>query len=358
MYCLCFFVCLASVSCGGLSLQAGENTSAGSRVLTEENTSDVPLVIKVEDFGIFLFESSEEIYRANVKDPAAWTALQEKAISDTEYDLHYSWLYDTYATWDERRRSQLRTIMTECGANYLSQSLIQEGKQEAGLNEIIKCIREKRPFRQQKELLADFYSWYGTNYAVPHYEKMKPLLQNKVDTTISMVGKDFDIISFIDKETGIHRKKKQQNIELQLNMRIIGMSVYSKKKDTITTIQWNKSPEKIWTAVFNEFSGAYFDTFTGGWTFRYTSRKLKKDESLADRYKEDIPYTWDGWIEKNLTEGFAKYLIFRKGINKDLREGTYVFDREYARALLDSFDPQKVSLKDYTINYLKKTYNI
>jgi len=324
----------------------------------KENVSATPLVIKVEDFSIFLFESSEEIYRANVKDQAMWAGLREKAIGDTEYAIHYNWLFDAYGGWDEQRRAQLKTIMTEYSPQYMAECLIQEGKQGAGLDEIIKFIRDERCFKNQKDVLLDFYSWYGANYALPHYEQIKPLLQRKVDKTTSMVEKSFDIVSFIEKETGIRQKKKPQVVELQLNMRIIGMSVYSRKKDTITTIQWNRTPEKIWTATFNEFSGPFFKTFTDSWSFKRLSRKLKKDEKLTARFKEDIPYTWEGWVEENLAEGFARYLNVRKGITRDLGEGVYVFDREYAQALANSFNPQKTSLKEFTLNYLKKTYNI
>jgi len=324
----------------------------------KENAPAKPLVIKVEDFSVFLFESSEEIYRANVKDQAMWAGLREKAIGDTEYAVHYNWLYDSYSGWDEHRRAQLKAILTEYDPQYMTECLIQNGKQGAGLDEIIKFIREERCFRNQRDLLLDFYSWYGANYALPHYEQVKPLLQRKVDKTMSLVEKDFDIVGFIEKETGIRRKKKPQTVELQLNMRIIGMSVYSRKKDIINTIQWNRTPEKIWAAVFNEFSGPFYQTFTDSWSFKYLARKLKKDEKLAARFKEDIPYTWEGWIEENLAEGFARYLNVRKGITRDLGEGSYVIDREYARALTNGFDLQKTSLKEFTVNFLKKTYDI
>ena len=51
-----------------------------------------PLTIKVEDFSVFLFESSEEIYRANVKSIAIWAGLQEPADRDPLYAVHYKWL--------------------------------------------------------------------------------------------------------------------------------------------------------------------------------------------------------------------------------------------------------------------------
>lgn len=343
----------------GLCIIIGIVVSNSSLLSASKDTSSSPLTIKAEDFSIFLFESAEEIYRANVKDRTMWAGLRENAISDMEYDQHYSWLYDTYAAWDEQRRAQLNAIMTGRDTHEMIEFLIQSEKQAAGLNEIIKFMREERYFRDQRELLIDFYSWYGANYAQPHYQQIKPILQRRADKINSMVETNFDIIAFMEKETGIRNKKKLQNLELQLNMRIIGMSVFSRKKDTITTVQWDKTPIKIWTAVFNEFSSPFFDTFINSWSFKNTLRKLKKDEALMQRYKEDIPYTWEGWIGENLTEGFAKYMIYRKGMAKDpVGEGTYVFDKEYAQVLASSFDPQKISLKDFTSDYLKKTYDI
>jgi len=322
------------------------------------NSSKRPLVIKVEDFCVFLFESSEEIYRANVKDQAMWAGLREKADRDVEYALHYNWLYDTYSRWDDRRRSQLKEIFSEYDLQSMTECLIQNGKQEAGLDEIVNFIREDRFFRNRRDTLIDFYSWYGANYALPHYEQVKPMLQRKVDAITSRVEKDFDITGFIEKETGIRLKKKPSTVELLPNMRVIGVSVFSRKKDTITTIQWNRTPERIWTAVFHEFSKPYFRTFTGSWSFKYMARKLKKDEKLTARFKEDIPYTWEGWVEENLVEGFARYLNVRKGITRDVGEGAFVFDRDYAQALVTGFDLQKASLKEFTVNFLKKTYNI
>jgi hypothetical protein len=70
-------------------------------------------VIKPEDFSIFLFESSEEIYRAIVKDPSMWAGLKEQADRDPDYALHYNWLYNAYKGMDERRRIQLKEIMAD-----------------------------------------------------------------------------------------------------------------------------------------------------------------------------------------------------------------------------------------------------
>ncbi|OPY57605.1 MAG: hypothetical protein A4E55_01532 [Pelotomaculum sp. PtaU1.Bin035] len=325
---------------------------------TDENASGRPLVIKAEDFSIFLFESSEEIYRANVKDQTVWAGLREKANRDAEYAAHYSWLYDTYGKWDDHRRAQLKEIFSEYYSQPMSERLVQNGKQEAGLDEIIKFIREDRFFKSHRDVLIDFYSWYGSNYAMPHYEQIKPLLQRKVEIAAAMVDKGFDIVSFLEKETGIHLKKKPDSLELLLNMRMIGFSGFTRKKDSLATIQWNRGAEKIWEASFHEFSKPFFRTFTGSWSFKYLAGKLKKDEKLMARFKEDVPYTWEGWVEENLVEGYAKYLNVRKGITRDVGEGIYVFDRDYAQALVSSFDPQKTTLEEFTVNYLKKTYNI
>jgi hypothetical protein len=230
--------------------------------------------------------------------------------------------------------------------------------QKKGLDATLKFMQDDRAFREQRSLLVDFYSWYGANYALPHYQQVKPLLQRKVDIAYAMVGEDFDIIAFMEKETGIRYKKRINKVELQLNMRIIGMSVYSKKSNVITTVQWNRSPDKIWVAVFNEFSGLYINSFAKNLSFRNISRKLKKDEALMARFKTEIPFTWDSWVEENLSEGFARYLTYRKGINKTFTENTYVFDREYAQALAISYNPEKNSLKAFTTEFLKKNYEL
>ncbi|MDD4169869.1 MAG: hypothetical protein PHD36_06405 [Desulfotomaculaceae bacterium] len=317
-----------------------------------------PLVIKVEDFSVFLFESSEEIYRANVKDQALWASLREIAGEDPEYAVHYKWLYETYGKWDERRRTQLKEIFTVYDTQHMSECLIQNGKQEAGLDEIIKFIREDKFFKDRRDVLINFYSWYGANYALDHYEKVKPLLQRKVEATVSKVEKGFDIISFMEKETGIHLKEEINTLELLQNMRVIGISSFSREKDSLVTIPWNRTPEKIWTASFHVLSEPYFRFFTENWSFKYIVRKLKKDENLMARYKEDIPYTWEGWIEENLVEGYARYLSVRKGITRDVGDGIYVFDQDYAQALVTSFDSQKTTLEKFTVNFLKKRYNI
>lgn len=316
------------------------------------------LVIKPEDFSIFLFESSEEIYRANVKDPGMWAGLKEQADRDPDYALHYNWLYSTYKAMDESRRAQLKEIMADYHPQPMSDRLIQKDKQTAGLAEILKFISEDRYFGNKRDTLVDFYTWYGTNYALPHYEQVKPLLQRKAQLTYSLAEKDFDVISFMEKETGIKLKKKPENIELLMSMRIYGGAGFYRDKDSLTTIQWNSPPEKTWLVPFHELSMPYFRTFTGDATFRYLNSKLKKDEKLMTKFKEDVPYTWDGWIEENLTEGFARYLSVRKGITRDVGEGIYIFDNDYAKALLAGFDPQKTSLEDFTVKFLKQRYQI
>jgi hypothetical protein len=39
-------------------------------------------------------------------------------------------------------------------------------------------------------------------------------------------------------------------------------------------------------------------------------------------------------------------------------EGIYIFDHEYAQALVEGFDVQKMSLEDFTVKFLKQKYNI
>lgn len=323
-----------------------------------KKTADRPLVIKAEDFSLFLFESSEEIYRANVKDPDMWATLRKQADQDPDYAVHYSWLYDSYAKWDENRRTQLKLIMADFLPQPMSDRLIQNGKQSAGLDEIISFMKEDSFFGKDRNTLVDFYAWYGQNYALPHYEQIKPLLQQKAEITAGKVDKDFDITGFIEKETGIKLKKKPDPIELLFNMRIIGASGYYRDKTSLTTIQWNSTPERIWAVPFQEDSQPYFRTFTGSWSFKYLASKLKKDEKLMTKFNEDVPYTWEGWIEANLTQGFARYLNVRKGIAKDVGQGVYIFDQEYAQALVEGFDPQKTSLKDFTVKFLKQKYGI
>lgn len=327
-------------------------------LISLKKPAEKPLVIKPEDFSVFLFESSEEIYRANVKSTAMWAGLREQADRDVDYAMHYKWLYDTYAKWDDYRRNQLKEIMSNYHPQPMSERLIQRGKQAAGLDEIIRFMKEDRFFSKNRGTLVDFYSWYGVNYALPHYGRVAPLLQNKAKIVSGMVGEGFDIVAFMEKETGIKLKKKPEAVELLLNMRLIGVSGFSRDKDSLYTIRWNNPPEKIWAIAFNEFSGPFFRTFTGGWSFKLLAGKMKKDEALLTKFKEDVPYTWEGWIEKNLTEGFARYLVVQKGIAGDVGEGIYIFDREYAQALLKGFDAQKTSLEDFTVKYLKQKYDL
>jgi len=322
-----------------------------------EKVAEKPLVIKAEDFSIFLFESSEEIYRANVKSPAMWAGLRDYADRDAGYAMHYRWLYDTYSKWDNHRRSQLNEIMADYLPQPMAEKLIQKGKQAAGLNEIVDFMKEDRFFGKNRSTLVDFYSWYGTNYALPHYNQVLPLLQQRAEVANGKVKKDFDVVSFMEKETGIKLKKKPDVLELLLNMRLIGSSGFSRDKDSLYSIRWNSSPEKIWTTAFNELGHQFFRTFTGGWSFKFLAGKLKKDDQLMTKYKEDVPYTWEGWIEANLTEGFARYLSVRAGIAEDVGEGIYIFDREYAQALVDGFDAQRTSLEDFTVKFLEQKYN-
>jgi hypothetical protein len=325
---------------------------------SSQNKAERALFIKPEDFCIFLFESSEEIYRANIKDPGMWEALRDLAAVDEDYAAHYNWLYSSYNSWDEHRRAQLREIMTEYHHHPMSEQLIQNGRQEAGLDEVIAFIREAHFFGKMRNTLVDFYSWYGSNYALPHYQQIRPLLERKALAINALVEKDFDIAGFLEKETGITLKEKPEAIELLLNMRIYGASGFYRDKVSLTTIQWNATPEKIWATPFHEMSHPFFRTFTGGMSFKYLAGKLKKDEKLLKMFNEEVPYTWEGWVEENLAEGFARYLNVRKGIARDVGEGIYIFDREFAQALVDGFDPQKISLEDFTVQFLKQKYNL
>lgn len=323
---------------------------------TEERPN--PLTIKVEDFSVFLFESSEEIYRANVKSTAMWAGLKERADGDPLYAAHYKWLYDTYNNWDENRQAQLCEIMLKYHPQPMAERLIQEGKQGADLDEVIKFMETDRSYAKNRGSLIDFYSWYGSNYALPHYVQIVPALQQKVDVTRAKVESGFDIVGYMEKETGIKLKKKPEALELLLNMRLIGASGFSRDKDSLYGIRWSDKSEKIWSIAFNELSRPFFRTFTGSWSFKRLAGKLKKDDQLMDKYNEDVPYTWEGWIEENLTEGFSRYLTVRIGIAEDVGEGVFIFDREYAQALLGGFDPHRISLEDFTVQFLQQKYKI
>ncbi len=321
-------------------------------------TGSPSLTIKIEDFSVFLFESSEEIYRANIKSVAMWAGLREQADSDPLYAAHYQWLYDTYNSWDENRRNQLQEIMLKYHPQPMAERLIQEGRQGAGLDEIIEFMKTDRSYAKGRSTLIDFYTWYGTNYALPHYLQIIPGLQQRVEFVGGKVGSDFDIVAYMEKETGIKLKKKPDALELLLNMRVIGASGFSREGDSLYGIRWSDRPEKIWSIACSELSQPFFRTFTGGWSFKKLAGKLKKDEQLMNKYNEDVPYTWEGWIEANLTEGFSRYLTVRMGIAEDVGEEVFIFDREYAQALLDGFDPQKISLEDFTVQFLKQKYEI
>jgi len=349
-----------NVSCLALLSGAIIFLFAGCGILDFGKTSEKhdPLTIKAEDFSVFLFESSEEIYRANVKSLAMWAGLKEQAERDPAYAPHYKWLYDTYNSWDENRKAQLHVIMQEYHPQPMAEKLIQEGTQGAGLDEIIDFLKIDRAYAKTRGTLVDFYTWYGSNYALPHYAQILPLLQQKVDTTNGKVESDFDVIGFMEKETGIKLKKKPDALELLLNMRLIGASGFSRDKDSLYGIRWSDQPDKIWAVAFNELSHPFFRTFTGGWSFKQLAGKLKKDKQLMDKYNEDVPYTWEGWIEENLTQGFASYLNVRLGIAKEVGEGIFIIDREYAQALVDGFDPQKISLEDFTVQFLKQKYDL
>ncbi|NLJ75943.1 MAG: hypothetical protein GX325_01615 [Peptococcaceae bacterium] len=316
------------------------------------------LTLKVEDFSVFLFESSEEIYRANVKSTVMWSGLQEQAERDPLYAAHYKWLYDTYNSWDEGRRAQLHEIMQRYHPQPMSERLIQEGKQGAGLEEIIEFMKTDRFYAKNRSTLVDFYSWYGGNYALPHYEEIVPILQQKVDVVRGKVAGDLDIIACVESEAGIELKKEPGALELLFNMRLIGASGFSRDRDSLYGIRWSDEPDKIWSIALNELSRPFFRTFTTSWSFKRLAGKLKKDDQLMDKYNEDVPYTWEGWIEENLTEGFSRYLTVRMGIAEDVGPGVFIFDQEYARALLKGFNPQKISLEDFTVKFLQQKYEI
>ena len=58
-------------------------------------------------------------------------------------------------------------------------------------------------------------------------------------------------------------------------------------------------------------------------------------------------------MRKTLLQGFSRYLNVRLGMAENVGEGIYIFDHEYAQALVDGFDPQKISLEDFTVTVFK-----
>ena len=136
----------------------------------------------------------------------------------------------------------------------------------------------------------------------------------------------------------------------------IGAYGFRLKDERISTIQANvKSLELLYRTPFHEYSHEFFQTFTNDSDFVKLSETMVSDRGFYD-YWDSRPglksnYTWRGFLEENLVEGFAKFLSY-KFYGSEPYGATYYYDMDFYDYLRKiEFDPSRTSLEEASFGF-------
>ncbi|WP_042275040.1 hypothetical protein [Faecalimicrobium dakarense] len=210
-----------------------------------------------------------------------------------------------------------------------------------------------------KKDISNFLNYFYNNYFKSYFNKNINRFDKKSDKINEILEiNDVNVIKFMEDTSGIKFNKKIKSV-FYYNFNPIQPQEFKKGNVLLSTIQPDTTAKDILSIPFHEYSRSLFKTFTTTPEFLDVCNLLKENKEFIEAYN-DIGkglYTFEEWCEINLIEGFSKYLDYK--YYKSAYEYTrYIYDLDFYNYLKDnSFNPNKISLKDISIKFYKSKLN-
>lgn len=302
-----------------------------------------------------LIDSLYEIYEVNISN-----SLSEK---DYRYDYisrkHYTWLCDTYNDFPKEMKKYLKTLMKR--VPWALMNVTSELDDDADLNEIINSLNSSPKLNFDENFKAQNKFWlnsYYENHLKDYIRKSESEFVEKSKILNRVLqGKEADLLGFMEKESGIRFSKRYKPV-FYYTFRYIGSMGFTHDNEIVSLLFRNTTKFKgLFSSSFHEYSHFLFKTFSDSKEFRAITEKIRdSDKKMLQCWSNSFSYsyTFNGWCEENLIEGFAHYLNY-KYYNIDTSKPTYIYDLEFYRFLRKrNFDPAQESLKDFCIKFYEK----
>lgn len=334
-----------------------------AQAVTSRHMEVRPITLKVE-----LFSSLLEIYQANVSHAGIWhDVYQNEMAANKAAADHYQWLQKTYRAFDPRMREELEFFFFQSHAwNYVD--LLLDLPDNSTIDGVIAFLMQVPEARLVEALgpeaaepgfrgrlsgfLARFHNDFFADYSAARVSESAARAR-KMNAL-----PDFDILQFMEQQTGIDPWPASQRTVFYLTTAYMGSMGFERDNASYCLLQANVAtlPEVLGTA-FHEYGHMLFRPLMQSEGFETLSARLLTAPELAEAQMEfSDTYSPQEFVEENLVDGCSLYLLFRHGdVTPAWLQKVPVyteFEREYAMALTKDFDPDRESLTRFTRRFI------
>jgi len=344
---LVFTVLVAAILFSGCSLVL--NIREMEKVIDEE------IVVKPPVLKYSLLDTLYEIYVANELSPEKWNEYYSDA--ETSGKEHYKWLIETYGEMSVSMKESISFIFERVHLWKLM-NMSTKLTDEADINDIVRLFRRSwfdlPTLVRIKliQLLPEFYDEHFKEYFEVNRKSFVTLAASLTEEAAEYPNP----FEFMEKATGIDLSG-EYSCMFYFTFRRIGAFGFTYGDIKISTLQRNvDSIGKLFFTPLHEFGHDFFQTFTKERDFKDLAEELKeKDSDFYEYWNINAglkqSYSWVGFCEENLVEGFAKFLR-EKYYGETEHEKSYYHDLDFYKYLKKiDFDPEELSLKEASFNF-------
>ncbi len=316
------------------------------------------IVVKSPALKYSLLDSLHEIYVANELSPEKWEDYYSEA--DPSGKEHYDWLIKTYGEMSDSMKKTLSYIFERVHLWKLM-NISTELTDEADINDIVNLYRSSwfdlPPLVRIKliQLLPEFYNEHFEEYFDVNQEIFTTLASSMTEEAIEYPNP----FEFMEELTGIDLPG-EYSCMFYYTFRKVGAFGFTYGSIKISTLQRNVDDiSKLFFTPLHEYGHDFFQTFTKKSDFKELAEDLKENDiSFYEYWKNDEglkqSYSWAGFCEENLVEGFAKFLREEYYGKTDHKEN-YYYDLDFYEYLKEiEFNPDEISLKEASFSFYEE----
>ncbi|OAA31589.1 hypothetical protein AT15_05810 [Kosmotoga arenicorallina S304] len=305
-----------------------------------------------------MISTLEEMYYANIKAPEKWKSYYSDVRADSR--AHYLWLLDTYYALPSAMKENLKTIFENTHAWRLLNiaTLLSD---ESTIDDLVRVYKgaiigsNSLPVNV-RNALEKLLPYYYETFFKDYFEENAPKFE-KVAKQMTEEAREYpNPYQFISDNSRIDLGKSK--CLFYYTFREVGAYGFKLDELRISTLQRDvDSIEKLFFTPLHEYSHEFFQTFTGSKEFKELTEELKiKDPQFYEHWHSDESlsnsYSWRGFCEENLVEGFAKFLRDKFYGNIQEHRAYYYYDMDFYEYLKDiDFSPDDISLMEASLNF-------
>lgn len=332
----------------------GKDTSANAQTYKSD------ILIKELTLKISLIQTASEVYDANINETKAFNKNLYKDKSNQAYN-HYTWLKNTYSDMDTKMKSSLENIFKSKDSWEYINAVINLND-DASVDEIVDTLNCDKYLNLSNDLKNDiekFFIYFYDEHFKSYYKKQKYKFDRKANNLNQKLSdNEVDVIKFIETSSGIKLPKHYKSI-MYYNLNPLVSQAFEHDNVMISTIGLNATPADIVSIHFYKYARPLFDTFASSKEYLKFFSTLNQDKNFKSAYNnfDKGSYSFNDWCLENLISGYSKYLEYLY-FGSTYENASYAYDLDFYNYLKDTgFNPNKISLKDATINFYNSKLN-